>query len=81
MLGEAIGHGGSEALSRAVVGVNLQVAKHAKRPQVVNARHMVEMDVREQNGVEAPERQRQYLLAEIGTTVNEQARGGRLKQG
>ena len=56
-----------------VLGINVDVAENAERPQVVQPAHVVVVFVREQNGVEPAKRQGQHLAAEIGAAVDEDA--------
>ena len=81
MLGEAVGHGGFQSVDGSLVGIDMDVAEDAERPQVVDAADVVVVDMGEQDAVETLEWQGEYLLAEIGSAVDEHPRGVGLEQG
>ena len=75
VLPEAIRHGGVERRGRPFVGIDIDGAEDAKRPDVVDAGHMVVVYVCEQHGIDALEVEGHDLLPEVGAAVYEHPGG------
>ena len=73
--GETIGHRGLQCSGCGLVGIDVDVAKHAKRAQIVDAGHVVVVDMGEQYAVERVEGEGHELHANVGTGIDEQACG------
>ena len=72
--GEAIRHRDAQRVGGSLVGIDVDVAENAETAQVVEAGHVVVVDVGEENAVELPKRQRHQLHPNVGAAVDEQAR-------
>ena len=78
MLAEAVGHGVVQAAAGGCVGIDIDRSELAERAHVVDARHVVVVDVRDEQSVDLAEGLAKDLLAEVGSTVDQHARGLRL---
>ena len=72
VFGKAVRQHLKQALTGYGVGIDINLTKLAVGADIVHTTHVVIVSVRNENAVDTTERQRHYLLAEIGTAVDEQ---------
>ena len=74
MLYKTVGHVVTDIGSGGGVGVDIDVAEDAERAKVVHTADMVVVMMGDKDGINLAEFQRQHLLTEVWTTVDEQPR-------
>ena len=72
VLGKAIRQHFEHSLTCQRIGINIDFAKLAIGPDIVHATHVVVVSMGDKDAVNLPERLGHDLLAEVGTTVDEQ---------
>lgn len=80
VLGKTIRQHLQHRLTGLRVGIDVDLTKLTVRTDIIHTPHVVVMGMGDEDTVDATERKRHDLLAEVWTAVNEQTRGFRLDQ-
>ena len=81
MVAKAIGHYILYLPARLVVAIKPDLSEHREGAQIVDASHVVVVDMGHEDCVKRLERQRHELLAYVGSAIYEHTCSGRLNKG